>query len=151
MNITFQTNFTRFRNFFKRFKKVFDISRAQHNYSHENEFFENGRDGRDIFYNTIIFHPTSFGSGPYFEQATDSNLLVTKNEDVLRHHFFSLKSYFIAYCTDPFRRAFYENLQKEKNDKYYAYMKFYFSQQEVERRYKNKISRIECYDWDIPF
>ena len=151
MKITFQTNFKRFRNFFKRFKKVFDVHRAQLSYSHENEFFENGRDGRDIFYNSIIFHPTSLGSGPYYEQATDSNLLVTQNEDVLRHHFFSLKSYFITFCNDPFRRAFYENMQKEKNNKYYAYMKFYFSKQEVERRHKNKISRIEHYEDDIPF
>ena len=69
MKITFQTNFIRFRNFFKRFKKDFYVNRAEH-YWEENEFFENGRDGRVIFYNSIIFHPTSLGTGPRYEQAT---------------------------------------------------------------------------------
>ena len=40
MKITFQTNFIRFRNFFKRFKKDFYVNRAEH-YWEENEFFEN--------------------------------------------------------------------------------------------------------------
>ena len=95
----------------------------------------------------FIFHPTSMGVIHNDRVKTDTNLLISRNKDVLRNHYFSMKAYFIRFCNDPFLKAYYVNLQKEKNDNYYGFMKFYFSKDEVLRRHEDRL----CRENDIPF
>lgn len=85
---------------------------------------------------------------PYEERNiffTDSNLLISRNEEILRIHYFTMKGYFETFCDDPFDKAYYTNLQEKKNDKYYAYLKFFYSKNQINRRW----SQIK--DEDIPF
>ena len=145
MQLKFRNKFLKFRNFFR----LFNSSYLPNNTYSTNEFYETSRHnfGEPISYEHIIFHPISMGVVPNNEVNTDSNLLAGRNKEVLRLHYFSMKAYFIKYCNDPFLKAYYVNLQKEKNDKYYGFMKFYFSKEEVLRRHADRL----CREDDIPF
>ena len=71
-------------------------------------------------------------------------LLNTKDQEFLKNYYFSMKSYFEKFCTDPFEIALYKELQDKKNSKYHSYLKFFYS--------KNEIHRRSIYDEDdIPF
>ena len=65
---------------------------------------------------------------------TDINLLISRNEDLLRNHYFTMKAYFEKFCHDPFEKAYFSNLQEKKNDKYYGYVKFFYSESQIQRR-----------------
>ena len=65
---------------------------------------------------------------------TDSNLLISRNEDLLQNHYFTMKGYFEKFCHDPFEKAYFLNLQEKKNDKYYGYVKFFYSEGQIQRR-----------------
>ena len=84
------------------------------------------------------------GSNIFF---TDSNILISRNEGVLRNHYFTMKGYFEKFCTDPFEKVYFLNLQEKKNNKYYAYLKFFYSKNQINRR-KHQIKKHED---DIPF
>ena len=148
MKLEFNFKYTRFQNFFRAFK-------SRHKPWHDsNIFYETTHGyGQAISYQQIISHPTSMGVYPYYEVNTDRNFLITRHEDVLRFHYFSLKAYFIENCKDPFLKAYYTKLQNEKNDKYYGYVKFYFSKDEIFRRHQDRLARDDDYlrvD-DLPF
>ena len=76
---------------------------------------------------------------------TDINLLISRNEDILRNHYFTMKGYFEKFCHDPFEKAYFLKLQEKKNDKYYGYLKFFYSESQIQRR-----DEEVCMD-DIPF
>ena len=143
MQLKFKNKFLKFGNFFRLFNSVFNAAYFIHN------FYETSVDyfGEPLSSEHIILHPISMGVVPNNEVNTDSNLLAGRNKEVLRLHYFSMKAYFIKYCNDPFLKAYYVNLQKEKNDQYYGFMKFYFSKDEVSRRFGDRLSRED----DIPF
>lgn len=65
---------------------------------------------------------------------TDINLLISRNEDILRNHYFTMKGYFEKFCTNPFEKALYKDLQDKKNSKYHSYLKFFYSKNEIQRR-----------------
>ena len=143
MRLKFDFNYKRFRNFFRAFNRT-----DNHCYYNNNWFYERDyRFGEPHSHEHVIFHPISMGIVPNYEVNTDRNLLITKHEDVLRFHYFTMKAYFIKNCKDPFLKAYYVNLQREQNDNYYGFMKFYFSKDEVSRRYGDRLSRED----DIPF
>ena len=140
MRLKFEFNYKRFRNFFRAFNSP--------DCHHNNWFYEADYCYREPHsHEHFIFHPTSMGIFPNYEVNTDRNLLITKHEDVLRFHYFTMKAYFIKYCKDPFLKAYYVNLQREQNDNYYGFMKFYYSKDEVSRRFGERLSRED----DIPF
>ena len=143
MQLKFRNKFLKFGNFFRLFNSVFNAEYFINN------FYETYFDyfGEPLSSEHIILHPISMGVVPNNEVNTDRNLLVSRNKEVLRLHYFSMKAYFIKYCNDPFLKAYYVNLQKEKNDQYYGFMKFYFSKDEVSRRFGERLSRED----DIPF
>jgi len=147
LHLKFRHKLSKFGSFFRFFKNSY----TPHLYSkyQQNYFYEGSFDGFDepISSEHIIFHPISMGAVPNNEVSTDINLLVSRNKDVLRYHYFSMKAYFIRFCNDPFLKAYYVNLQKEKNDNYYGFMKFYFSKDEVLRRHEDRLCRID----EIPF
>ena len=76
---------------------------------------------------------------------TDINLLISRNEDLLRNHYFTMKGYFEKFCHEPFEKAYFCNLQEKRNDKYYGYLKFFYSENQIQRR-----GQVVCED-DIPF
>lgn len=76
---------------------------------------------------------------------TDINLLISRNEDLLRNHYFTMKGYFEKFCHEPFEKAYFCNLQEKRNDKYYGYLKFFYSENQIQRR-----GQDVCED-DIPF
>jgi len=63
-----------------------------------------------------------------------SEILQNKNKEVLRIHYFSMKGYFEKFCTNPFEKALYKDLQDKKNSKYHSYLKFFYSKNEIQRR-----------------
>ena len=146
MHLRFKKKFSSFNNFLREFLVGFNVSdiRYGNNFYYINDWLGHGE---PVTNDHFIFHPTSMGVVPNNELNSDFNLLESRNKDLLRFHYFSMKAYFIKYCNDPFLRAYYVNLQKEKNDEYYGFMKFYFSKDEVSRRYEDKL----CREDDIPF
>lgn len=148
MKLEFNFKYQRFQNFLRAFKSRYTP------WHDSNSFYETTRfSGEPISYKKIIFHPTSMGVCPNYEVNTDRNFLITRHEDVLRFHYFSLKAYFIENCKDPFLKAYYKKLQNEKNDKYYGYVKFYFSKDEIFRRHQDRLARDDLFlrDDDLPF
>ena len=77
---------------------------------------------------------------------TDSNLLISRNEDILRTHYFTMKGYFETFCTDPFEKVYFLNLQEKKKNKYHGYLKFFYSKNQINRR-RSEVKKVP----DIPF
>ena len=88
MRLQFEFKYKRFRNFFRTFNL--------YNPFHDNWFYESDHSfGKPLSRKHFIFHPTSLGVAPNAEVNTDRNLLITRHEDVLRLHYFTMKAYFI--------------------------------------------------------
>ena len=78
--------------------------------------------------------PFIFPSQTRMLKNINGSLLNTLNKEVLRIHYFSMKGYFEKFCTDPFEKALYKDLQDKKNSKYHSYLKFFYSKNEIQRR-----------------
>ena len=135
---------TRFKTFFKRFKSQLDWN-ADIPCSHLITY--NIEESRDYFiFPPKITNPGCIAKKRFLEG--DLHFYISNNENQMRYHYFTVKSYFKYYCVDIFERAYYRNIEKDSGS-YSAYLKFYFSQEEIKRRYK----MLERQDWsdDIPF
>ena len=99
MHLRFRKHFSSFNNFLE-FLIGFDVPYIYYG----NRFFMNDwlGHGEPFTSDHFIFHPTSMGVVPNNELNSDINLLVSRNKDVLRYHYFSMKAYFIKFCNDPF-------------------------------------------------
>ena len=133
---------TRFRTFFKKFQsRLYEPDEIQESLL-VTPLYEESRD-------YLIFPPRI--TAPYETKRRlerDLHFYISNDEDQMRYHYFTVKSYFKHFCKDIFERAHYRNIEKNSG-RYSAYLKFYFSQEEIKRRYK----MLERQDWSdyIPF
>ena len=137
---------TRFRTFFKKFQ-----SRLLEPDDIEDSLLvtRNIEECRDY----LIFPPRISAPGCYETKRRlerDLHFYISNDEDQMRYHYFTVKSYFKHFCEDIFERSYYRNIEKNSG-RYSAYLKFYFSQEEINRRYKMLPDHNHFDVDDIPF
>ena len=113
---------TRFKTFFKRFKSQLDWN-ADIPCSHLITY--NIEESRDYFiFPPKITNPGCIAKKRFLEG--DLHFYISNNENQMRYHYFTVKSYFKNYCEDIFERAYYHNIDTSALHPYMVLLKYLF-------------------------